>query len=73
MEKKISKKTIIFYFSQSGNSLYVAKQIGTTYGNTTLVSILEAIHSNEYKYSGYEKVGFIIPLYFMGMPNMVNI
>ena len=65
----MNKKTIIFYFSQSGNSLYVAKQIARNLENTTLVSIPEAIHNNKYKYSGYEKVGFIIPLYFMGMPN----
>lgn len=68
----INKKTIIFYFSQSGNSLSVAKKIAAIMGNTTLVSIPEAIHNNQYKYNNYEKVGFIMPLYFMGMPNMVK-
>lgn len=68
----MNKKTIIFYFSQSGNSLYVAKKIAESLGNTTLVSIPEAIHNNQYKYNNYEKVGFIIPLYFMSMPNMVT-
>ncbi len=68
----MNKRTIIFYFSQSGNSLYVAKKIAASMGNTTLVSIPEAIHNNQYKYNNYEKVGFIIPLYFMSMPNMVK-
>jgi len=68
----MNKKTIVFYFSQSGNSLYVAKKIAADIGNTTLVSIPEAIHNNEYKYNNYEKVGLIIPLYFRSMPNMVR-
>jgi ferredoxin len=68
----MNKKTVIFYFSQSGNSLYCAKEIAGNLGNTTLVSIPEAIHNNEYKYESYEKVGFIIPLYYMSMPNMVK-
>ena len=46
----MNKKTVIFYFSQSGNSLYCAKEIAANIGNTTLVSIPEAIHNNEYKY-----------------------
>lgn len=68
----MNKKTVIFYFSQSGNSLYCAKKIAATIGNTTLVSIPEAIHNNEYKYYNYEKVGFIVPLYYMSMPRMVK-
>jgi NAD-dependent dihydropyrimidine dehydrogenase PreA subunit len=68
----MNKKTIIFYFSQSGNSLYVAKSIAAVVENTTLVSIPEAIRNNQYNYYNYEKVGFVIPLYFMGMPNMVK-
>ncbi len=68
----MNKKTIIFYFSQSGNSLYVAKKLAEIIENTKLVSIPEAIYKNQYKYYNYERVGFIIPLYFMSMPNMVK-
>lgn len=68
----MNKKAVIFYFSQSGNSLYCAKEIAATIGNATLVSIPEAIHNNKYKYENYEKVGFIIPLYYMSMPKMVK-
>lgn len=68
----MNKKTIIFYFSQSGNSLYVAKKMAESMENTVLVSIPEAIHNNQYKYINYKKVGFVIPLYFMSMPNMVK-
>lgn len=69
---KMDNKTIIFYFSQSGNSLYVAKKIAGNIGNATLISIPEAIHNNKYKYNNYERVGFVLPLYFMSMPNMVR-
>jgi len=72
MVDKMNKKAVIFYFSQSGNSLYCAKEIAKAMGNTTLVSIPEAVNNNEYKYEDYEKVGFIIPLYYMSMPNMVK-
>lgn len=68
----MNKKTIIFYFSQSGNSLYVAKKLAKIIGNTKLISIPEAIYNNKYKYCNYERIGFIIPLYFMSMPNMVQ-
>jgi len=68
----MNKKTVIFYFSQSGNSLYVAKRIAELLGNTTLVSIPETIHNNQYNYFNYDKIGFVIPLYFMSMPIMVN-
>lgn len=65
------KKTILFYFSESGNSLYVSKKVAMTMGDVQLVSIPEAVHKEIYKYEGYENVGFIIPLYFMSMPRMV--
>lgn len=68
----MSKKTIIFYFSQSGNSLYVAKRSSEIIGDVTLISIPEAIYNNQYKYYDYERIGFILPLYFMSMPRMVE-
>lgn len=67
-----NKKTVIFYFSQSGNSLYAAKKIASSIGNTTLISIPEAVYNNQYKYAHYERIGFIMPLYFMGMPGLVK-
>jgi len=68
----MKKKTIIFYFSASGNSLYVAKNVARTMENVSLVCIAEAADDKAYKYEGYEKVGFIMPLYFMSMPKMVG-
>lgn len=67
-----NKKTVVFYFSQSGNSLYVAKKVAAAIGNTTLVSIPKALHNSQYKYAEYEKVGFVMPLYFAGMPRMMK-
>lgn len=67
-----NKRTVIFYFSQSGNSLYAAKKIASSIGNTTLISIPEAVYNNQYKYDHYERIGFIMPLYFMGMPVIVR-
>lgn len=68
----MKKRTVIFYFSQSGNSLYVAKEIAKSMEDATLISIPKAMHNNEYTYSKYENIGFVMPLYFMNMPKMVQ-
>ena len=66
----MNRKTVIFYFSQSGNSLFVAKKLAEGIENATLVSIPEAIRKNSYSYLNYQRVGIILPLYYMSMPVM---
>lgn len=61
------EKTIIFYFTGTGNSLYVAKEISDNF-----VGIPNALAEEKFNYEQYVKVGFVIPLYFMGMPKLVN-
>lgn len=68
----MNNRTVIFYFSQSGNSLFVAKKVAERIGNATLVSIPEAIHNKSYNYKNYQSVGIILPLYFMSIPVMVR-
>lgn len=65
---------MIFYFSGTGNSLYVAKNIGEK-NEEKLVSIASAVNSNlevyEYTLKESEVVGFVYPIYAWAPPKMV--
>jgi len=56
----------IFYFTATGNSLAVAKQIGGE-----LISIPQAIDSNILQYKD-DVIGVIFPIYWWSMPIMVR-
>ena len=61
-------KNIIFYFTGTGNSLKVAKDIAEKLGNCELVSM-----GKPYQLEGsYKRIGFIYPVYFGGLPNVVR-
>lgn len=66
------KKAIIFYFTGTGNSLYAAKEISKSFKNVNIVAIPKAMENKEFNYEGYSEVGFVMPLYFAGMPVMVK-
>lgn len=63
---------MIFYFSATGNSKYVAKKIAMECSDV-LYSITEAIQSDKYTYSTKpgERIGFVIPVYYYGIPKIV--
>ena len=67
-----NKRTIIFYFTGTGNSLYVAKELAENFEQVDLIAIPKAMAEEQYNYEDYVSVGFVIPLYFMGMPKLVN-
>jgi ferredoxin/flavodoxin len=62
---------IIFYFTGTGNSLVVARDIADEIGDTQLVPIKDAILENDIDLS-YERIGFVFPVYFGFMPLMVE-
>ena len=64
---------MIFYFTATGNSLYAADKLSSAL-NEMLVDITDAIRKNEFEYTlrEDEKVGFIFPVYFYGVPTIVN-
>lgn len=69
---KLDKKMIIFYFSGTGNSLFVAKEIAKAFEQVDIMAIPQAIDEKRFAYENYGKVGFVMPLYFMGIPVMVK-
>ncbi len=64
---------MIFYFSGSGNSEYVARRIAAKDGET-IVSIGECMRNGQFSFnvSADEKVGFVIPVYYWGLPTSVS-
>jgi ferredoxin/flavodoxin len=59
----------IFYFTGTGNSLKVARGIAAGLGDTKLASV--CAHFGE-DLSGCERIGFVYPVYFGGVPLMVK-
>jgi ferredoxin len=64
-------KTIIYYFTGTGNSLAVAKKIAAFLGDCELVAIASLQVANGTIIPRAERVGIISPVYFSGLPVMV--
>lgn len=64
-------KTIIFYFSGTGNSLAVAKGLAKELGECKLISMSKSLKSQEFNFES-KKLGFIFPNYFGKVPKLVN-
>lgn len=63
-------KNIIYYFTGSGNTLAIAKDLAKVIKDTKLVRITKK-NEKGLDASGYERVGFVFPVYFSGIPTMV--
>jgi ferredoxin len=61
----------IYYFSATGNSLQVARQMANKLGNCTIKSIATQ-PPNQPVGGPTEAVGFIFPVYYFGMPRLVK-
>lgn len=63
---------MIFYFSGTGNSEYVAKKLLGS--EETLVNIAEALKSKTFAYEikPEEQVGIVFPVYFYTLPTLVR-
>ena len=64
---------MIFYFTGTGNSLYVAQKLHEN-EEGELIDMADALSKNqfEYKIKGDEKIGFVFPVYFYGLPTIVS-
>ncbi|MCG8540469.1 MAG: EFR1 family ferrodoxin [Clostridia bacterium] len=63
-------KTIIYYFTGTGNSLRVAKSLAQDFESCSIVPIAEALTEKQSDIE-CEAVGFIFPVYFYGLPEIV--
>jgi len=64
-------KTIIYYFTGTGNSLAAAKKIAAVLGNTDLIAIASLDPSEQAVVPSADRVGIVCPVYFTGLPVMV--
>ena len=64
---------MIFYFSSTGNSKYVAQRIAEEC-NDELVDIAQALKKSQfdYKLAKGERLGFVIPTYYWNLPSVVE-
>ena len=63
-------KTQIYYFTGTGNSLAIAKELCNRLNECELISIPHELKQNRIV-SDSEKVGFIFPLHYAGLPKIV--
>ena len=67
--KKIS--TVIYYYSATGNSLYVARELQKAVNNVEIRSIVEAMQEDKPQVNA-ECVGFVFPMHYFGLPLQVE-
>lgn len=63
-------ETVIYYFSGTGNSLKVALELGKQLGKCEVLPIAKCMKNGDLKVNN-KKVGFVFPLYYLGLPKMV--
>ena len=64
-------KTILYYFSATGNSLSITRKLSSELGNCEIVPIAKAIKEETVE-AQTDKVGFIFPVYAWGMPRIIS-
>ena len=63
---------MIFYFSATGNSRYVAERIAAATGDET-ISIPDCCKSDRFSFDETDKtVGIVCPTYSWGLPSIVQ-
>lgn len=63
-------KSTIFYFSGTGNSLWVAKELQKQLEESELVPIAKVIQEDRIL-ATTQTIGFIFPLYYYGLPKII--
>jgi ferredoxin len=62
------KQNVVFYFSGTGNSLKVARDIADEISDCEVASMSRAASLS----GTYERIGFVFPCYSQGIPNIVT-
>jgi ferredoxin len=64
---------MIFYFSATGNSKYAAERIAAA-TDDHLIFLRDAVRSRSYRYdvSREQRIGFVVPTYFYGLPSILT-
>mgnify|MGYP000172633986 CR=1 FL=1 len=65
-------KTVIYYFTGTGNSLAAARKICGHLGDCELVSIASLATTSEEIHPTSDRVGIVCPVYYLGLPSIVT-
>jgi ferredoxin len=65
-------KTVMYYFTGTGNSLAAARTICGHLGDCELVSIASLATTTGEIYAGSDRVGIVCPVYYLGLPSIVT-
>jgi ferredoxin len=68
--QEATMKTTIYYFTGTGNSLNMARKLADLLAETELIPIAKVWQQAEIR-AHTENVGFVFPLYFSGVPEIV--
>ncbi|MBN1699794.1 MAG: EFR1 family ferrodoxin [Spirochaetales bacterium] len=66
-----NKETHIYYFSGTGNSLHIAKELQKRLSGTTLVPMVSAVKYDRMEVDA-DAVGFVFPIHCLGIPMFVE-
>ena len=66
-----NNSTILFLFSGTGNSLYVALKIQENIENCEILSIPRVLEEKKFNYEA-ARIGFVFPVHFQDAPNIVQ-
>ncbi|MBU5590885.1 EFR1 family ferrodoxin [Clostridium sp. MSJ-4] len=64
-------KSIIYYFSGTGNSLKIAKDLKKNIEDTEIIPIIKALNEKDFSCEA-ERVGFVFPIYCANIPPIVK-
>jgi ferredoxin len=67
---EVVMKTVIYYFTGTGNSLAAAKKVAASLGDTELVPIAAFRNTTDEINPDAERIGIVCPVYFSGLPAM---
>lgn len=62
-------ETKMFYFSGTGNSLHIARSLAEQLGNTTVISVPQALRGKTDVTA--ERIGLVFPVYLYGLPTIM--
>jgi NAD-dependent dihydropyrimidine dehydrogenase PreA subunit len=62
-------KTAVYYFSSTGNSLVVARDLAAGLDNARVIPIHKVLPDEDA--TGYARIGFVFPVYMFGLPLIV--
>jgi len=64
---------MIFYFTATGNSKFIAERISAQTGDL-IIDIAECVRAGSYAYvlADGEEIGFVVPVYYYGIPIIVG-